>query len=98
MARGGAAGKEKGEKIIAQAKEDIAAKETQRNVYFGVAVGALLVGLGLALAPLSRKPRKQKAPAADFQASGGREPPEPAHTETTTPHSGGSRPPLAPPR
>jgi hypothetical protein len=59
---GGEAGKQK----IADSEHKIEEKKVERNIWFGVAVGGLVVGLSIALLPLALLPssRKRKDSAA----------------------------------
>jgi hypothetical protein len=54
--------KEEGEKRLVWPRAQLEERKTYRNIQLSVAVGALILGLGLILFPSSRKTRK--APAA----------------------------------
>lgn len=60
--------KEEGDKRLAGPRAQLEERKTFRNIQFSVAIGALIVGLGLILLPSSRKVKK--APVASTPRPG----------------------------
>jgi hypothetical protein len=61
------AGKEEAQEKITECEQGIEKKTTDRNVWFGAAFGALVVGLVMALLPSSRKRKARAAAPAPAQ-------------------------------
>ena len=68
-ARGGpGTSTEAGEEKIAEFEREAEAKKTERNIWFGVGAAAMVVGLGIALVPSSRKRRVSVAEPSPAQS------------------------------
>jgi hypothetical protein len=67
---GGPRNKEKADKKIEETKEKIETTTTQRNIWLGAAAVALIVGLGMALLPSSRKRKVRAARSTPTENAG----------------------------